>query len=90
MCLYIDTSFGDRRFQNPAIACVFEFFNSPKPTLFKIQPLLPPQQRRATHPQMAQDMLIRVRVKPGVRLVGLQKNREGTEKKEQKRNLERA
>jgi hypothetical protein len=53
------------------------------------RPLLPPQQRRATHPQMAQHMLIRVWVKPSARLVELQKNRDGTEKKK-KENLERA
>jgi hypothetical protein len=54
------------------------------------RPLLPPQQRRATHPQMAQHMLIRVWVKPSVHLVELQKNRDGTEKKRKKENLERA
>jgi hypothetical protein len=85
MCLYIDTSFGDRRVQNPAIAWVFEFFNSPKPTLFKIQPLLPPQQRRTTHPQMARHMLTGAWAKPSARLAGLQKNREGTEKKNKKK-----
>jgi hypothetical protein len=51
--------------------------------------MLPPQQRRATHPQMAQHMLIRVRAKPGAHLVELRKNRDGTEKKK-KENLERA
>jgi len=53
------------------------------------RPLLPPQQRRATHPQMAQHMLTGVRVKPSAHLVELQKNREGTEKKKRE-NLERA
>jgi hypothetical protein len=50
MCLYIDTSFGDRRFHNPAIACVFEFLNSPKPTLFKNEASTAPAATAARNP----------------------------------------
>jgi hypothetical protein len=45
------------------------------------RPLLSPQQRRATHPQMAQHMLIRVWVKPSAHLWICSK----TEKKPKKR-----
>src|SRR5659263_685858 len=69
----IHASFGDRMTRNPVIACDFESYNSPNQILFKMRrPLLPPQQRRATHPQMAQHMLIRVWVKPSAHLVELQ------------------
>jgi hypothetical protein len=64
------------------IACDFEFLTHQIKFYLKLRrPLLQPQQRRATYPQMAQHMLIRVWVKPGARLMELQKNREGTEKK---------
>ncbi|MCX9085884.1 MAG: hypothetical protein OIN87_13920 [Candidatus Methanoperedens sp.] len=67
---------------NPVIACDFEFLTHKIKFYLKMRrPLFPPQQRRATHPQMAQDMLISVWVKPSARLVELQKNRERNQKK---------
>jgi len=78
-------SSGDRKTPNPVIACDFELLTHQTKFYLKMRhPPLPPQQRRATHPQMAQHMLTGVRVKPGARLVDLQKNREGTEKKKKK------
>jgi len=44
-------------------------------------PLLPPQQRRATHRQMAQNILTGVWVKTSIRLVGLHKNEMEPKKK---------
>jgi len=67
------------------IACDFEFLTHQNQLYLKTRrPLLPPQQRRATHPQMAQHMLTGAWLKPSARPVELQRKTRTKPKKRKK------